>query len=191
MSLIVREPESNFIPAPPGLHLCVCCDVIDLGMVETQWGEKAMIRISWQTQDLMEDGTPYLISQRYTASLHEKSNLRQDLESWRGRAFTQEELAGFDLENLIGVPCQIQVAHNLGSNGKTYANVQAIVTAPKGSSLEVRDYTRKKDRDDYQPQPPTNGGDHYSSDYPDEDDPIPFFAPRNLVDPTWKDEELL
>ena len=43
----------------------------------------------------MPDGKPFLVRRRYTASLHEKSALRKDLESWRGRAFTNVELDGF------------------------------------------------------------------------------------------------
>ena len=59
----------------------------------------------------LADGKPFLISRRYSLSLHEKSSLRRDLESWRGRAFTQEELRGFDLEVLIGVGCLVSVVH--------------------------------------------------------------------------------
>ncbi|WP_349814402.1 phage replication initiation protein, NGO0469 family, partial [Neisseria gonorrhoeae] len=54
---------------------------------------------------LMPDGRPYLISRRYTASLHSKSQLATDLKSWRGRDFTPEERDNFDLRNILGKPC--------------------------------------------------------------------------------------
>ena len=41
------------------------------------------------------------ISATYTLSLGERSNLRKMLESWRSRAFTPEELQGFDLEKVF------------------------------------------------------------------------------------------
>jgi hypothetical protein len=78
----------------------------------------------------MDDGRPFELAPLYTASLHEKAKLRKDLESWRGRAFTPEELKGFDLEKLIGANCQIQVVHaKVGE--KVYANVAAIVPLSK------------------------------------------------------------
>ena len=51
------------------------------------------------------------ISKFYTLSLHEKSNLGQDLVSWRGRPFTETERQGFDITKLIGVTCQLNVMH--------------------------------------------------------------------------------
>ena len=30
MPLIIKQDESHFEPAPPGLHSAVCCDVVDL-----------------------------------------------------------------------------------------------------------------------------------------------------------------
>ena len=46
---------------------------------------------------------PRAISETYTNSLGEKANLRKMLENWRGRAFTQEEMDGFDLRNVLGL----------------------------------------------------------------------------------------
>ena len=60
-----------------------------------------------------------------------KASLRKDLESWRGQPFTKEELKGFDLKNILGASCQLQVVHNV-SDGKTYANIAAVMGLPKG-----------------------------------------------------------
>ena len=54
---------------------------------------------------------PRAISETYTNSLGEKANLRKMLENWRGRAFTQEEMDGFDLRNVLGKACMISVVH--------------------------------------------------------------------------------
>jgi hypothetical protein len=57
----------------------------------------------------MEDGRPFGAFKTYTASLFEAATLRKDLESWRGKSFTEEELAGFDISNLIGCTAKIEV----------------------------------------------------------------------------------
>jgi hypothetical protein len=64
----------------------------------------------------MEDGRPLSISRTYTQSLFESSALRKDLVSWRGKNFTPDEEAGFDISNLLGKNALIEVAHT--ANGK-------------------------------------------------------------------------
>lgn len=137
--------------APAGVHQAVCCDVVDLGMVETEWqGTKKTahkVRVIWQIDARMDDGRPFTVSSRYTASLHEKARLRADLQSWRGRAFTADELAAFDLEKLIGAGCLLNVVHT-ARNGRTYADIVAIMPLPARSPKLIisPDYVRAKDR---------------------------------------------
>lgn len=148
MPLLASEPRSLYQPAPAGLQQAVCCDVIDLGENVNQFNGKMQrkCRIVWQSEHLNDAlGLRYEISQMYTLSLHEKSGLRKHLQAWRGKAFSAEELAGFDLEKLIGANCQVQIEHKLGANGKTYANVTAIV--PMGRTMtpmSVEGYERRK-----------------------------------------------
>ena len=54
MAIIATKPNSNgtYTPAPEGVHDAVCCDVADLGIVETTWqGEtksQHKVRLVWQ-----------------------------------------------------------------------------------------------------------------------------------------------
>ncbi len=116
----------KFEPCPAGMQQAVCCDVIDLGIMETTFGQKWKIDIRWQSADLMSDERPYIINKRYTLSLNEKATLRHDLESWRGRPFNEAEIEGFDVERLIGANCLLNVVHKQGSKGGTFANVVSI-----------------------------------------------------------------
>lgn len=152
MSIIARKQKSDFTPCPEGLWPAVAGDVVDLGMVNTQWGEKHKVQIRWfaDAEPRRADRKPYMVSKKYTLSLHEKANLRLMLEVWRGRKFTEDELDGFDLESLIGVHCQIQVAHGQGDEGP-YAFPQVILKAVKnGRPVEVpSDYVRECNRPGY------------------------------------------
>jgi len=146
MPIIAKASQGSgesFVPAPVGIHRAICCDVVDLGMITSQFGTKHKVRLIWQTEATMPDGKPYLVDQRYTLSLDERSNLRRDLEAWRGRKFTLSEAAGFDLERLIGVQCGLVVVHKQGNTGgRVFANIQAVVPAMPGAPLAVRDYVR-------------------------------------------------
>lgn len=126
----------EFAQAPAGTHEAICIGVIDLG---TQTGSyqgqptvKRQVLIQWELpNELMEDGKPFIVSKFYTASLNEKATLRHDLESWRGRAFTEQELAGFESKNILQKPCLLSIIHN--DAGK--ARVASVMAIPKGMKL--------------------------------------------------------
>lgn len=147
----------TFTPAPAGLHQAVCVDVVDMGLLEVTYAGKTKkqhkVRIVWQLDLDTDDLKPFTVQKRYTLSLHEKATLRKELESWRGRPFTDEELAGFDLEKLLGANAQVNVQHTT-KNGETYANVISIVPLGRGmQKLTPRDYVRVKDRAEASPDP--------------------------------------
>lgn len=148
--IIARDapPDSGGPAAPNGLHLAVCCDVIDLGLKTSAFGTKPKVKIVWQLAEV-DAGTKrrYIVSRIYTNNLGPQASLRRDLESWRGRAFTKEELLGFNLLKLLGANCQLQTVATLREGGKTYPNVQAVVPPDKTKpKLVVVDYIRERDR---------------------------------------------
>ncbi len=155
MPIVATDPGGKeFTPAPEGLHSAVCVDVVDLGMMDNKFNpEKPQhkIRVVWQIEETDPENQDkrFIVSKMYTLSLHEKAQLRKDLEGWRARKFSPDELKGFDVEKLLGAPGQVQVIHNVSeANGKTYANVQAIVPLGRGMDKLAPDahYTRVCDR---------------------------------------------
>jgi hypothetical protein len=84
---------------------------------------------------------PRAISRRFTLSLNSKATLRSILESWRTRAFTDKELEGFDIKNLLGVNCQLSVIHEVykdkGGKDKTTAKVTAVMPLGKGQEKKM------------------------------------------------------
>jgi len=146
--------------APDGLHPAVCCDVIDLGQRTGPWGERHKVKVVWQLGTEDANKRRYLVSRMYTLSLAPKATLRRDLESWRGKAFTSEELDGFNLLKLIGANCQLQTVATVKDGGQMYANVQAIVPPPRTMPrLIAANYTRERERAQPRgnPAPPTMG----------------------------------
>jgi hypothetical protein len=130
---------SEFQQPPVGTHLGICIKVIDLG---TQDGEyqgrptsKRQVLITFELpNELMtgeNEGKPFIASKFYTASLSEKANLRHDLENWRGRAFTAQELNGFDSKNILGKPCLL----SLTETEKKKVRITGIMAVPKGTNI--------------------------------------------------------
>ena len=77
-----------------------------------------------------QKGEPLSVSKRYTLTLSEKSALRNDLKTWRGRDFTSDELRGFELMNILGAWAMLSVTRDAGSNGKEYTNIGAVMPVP-------------------------------------------------------------
>lgn len=142
MSLIASDKGGgNFKPVPAGTHRAVCTLIADMGVqpsarykpqqkVYVRW-ELPDEQIEWNDKDGNKHTGPMVIGKQYTLSLSEKANLRADLESWRGRMFTAQELKGFDLKNILGKPCMIGVKHD-AKGDKVYANVSAVMGLSKG-----------------------------------------------------------
>jgi hypothetical protein len=138
MSLTVNsESSSSIAPIEEGTYLGVCSMLVDLGMQYSDVYKKSSrkVLIGWEipeeTIEIDGEQRQRVLSKRYTANLSEKSNLRKDLASWRGRDFTADELKAFDLKNIVGASCLITVIHS--KNGeKTYANISSVVKLPKG-----------------------------------------------------------
>lgn len=158
--VMLTDSGSDYKPLPAGNYAATCIRVIDLGTQTTNYqGEEKSarkVRIFWEipeeTVEWEGQIRPATISSTYTASLHEKANLRKVLESWRGRAFTADELKGFDTKNVLGAPCLLNVVHT-EKDGRTYANVAGVTPLIKGMAKpELTGPLVNFDLDDFQPE---------------------------------------
>lgn len=139
MSVVVADKGGGGNPPPPGVHLGVCSRVWDLGEQEGFQGKlQHKVVIVWELDSRLTEGEyagkRHIHMQTYTASLNEKARLRQDLEAWRGKAFTPEELQGFDLEKLLGVMCQMNLVEYTKQNGGTGVKMASIMPPPAGAT---------------------------------------------------------
>jgi hypothetical protein len=139
MGLTVSENSgSTFKSAPAGTHVARCIRLIDIGTQHGEYQGKRTVRrqiiVMWELPNELMDGDepkPFVCSKFYTASLSEKANLRKDLEAWRGRAFSNEELAGFDLKTILGKPCMLSIVEKDGGGTK----VGGVMSLPKGMQV--------------------------------------------------------
>lgn len=131
--MLIMPKQNEFETVPAGSYAAVCYRVIDLGTQFSQFYQKAAhkIMISWELDEKMKDGRPFSIHKRYTLSSGKNASLRKDLESWRGKAFSDTEFGTFDIGVLIGVGCMLGVSIST-QEGQSYSNVSSIMKLPKG-----------------------------------------------------------
>lgn len=145
MSLTVKNEGGDFTPCPAGNHLGICYGVIDLGTQKSdafQWEGKLIpestrpqLLLMWEIPtELIEiegEMKPAVISKFYNAFWGERASLRIHLEAWRGRPFVGEEIAVFNVGNLLGKPCMINVLHTEAGKAK----IAGIAAIPKGMAV--------------------------------------------------------
>lgn len=139
---VKQNTTSSFKPIPEGMHLARCYRIIDLGTQTTRpkGVEKKMKKVLMQFEVHGEDekgnplvtdkGEPMSISKRFTASLYEMATLRKQLESWRSRKFTEQELRSFELKNVLGAWAMISVVKEEFDDGGDFVNIANIVPVP-------------------------------------------------------------
>jgi hypothetical protein len=126
-----------YTPPPSGTHMAKCVRLIDLGTQtsdfqgEAKTARKLLLAFELVGDLVRDDGEPFVVSKRFTASLHEKAALRKTLASWRGRDFNPTELQGFDLATVLGKPCMVSLI-DVEKDGKQFVNIAGVMAAPRG-----------------------------------------------------------
>jgi len=173
--MVVKDEAKDFEAIPMGMQQAVCAGNHDLGMQEGYGGKpQHKLVLVWELLERRTEGDfagqRFIVTKTYTATLNERSNLSKDLESWRGKAFTAEERAGFQLDVLTGVNCNLNLVEKESKNGRTYVNVAGIMPLHKGQKKV------EPENPGYKPQWVTQltDGDDGIPSADDFDDQIPF-----------------
>lgn len=129
---LTEESGGDFKRLETGVYNARCDLLADLGMRETNFGDKHKVYIRFAIPDQTvekEDGTTFQMSigSQYTASLNKKANLRKMLENWRGKPFTDEELKGFELTKLLNAPATVVVGSYVDREGKERPKIESVI----------------------------------------------------------------
>lgn len=131
---------------PAGMYQGRAYQMLEIGTnVETINGDTkrlCKVRIGWELPeetrvfDEAKGAEPIVISKEYTLSMNEKANLRKDLESWRGKKWTDAEANDFDITKLIGAPCLLNITHKPSKKdpSKVYEEISSITPLMKGQA---------------------------------------------------------
>lgn len=149
MAIIVsNEGSYERVPIPTGTHAARCVGMVEIGTVTTEWEGKEKqqrkVRLTWELvneQKTYEDKEGkevtknHIISKTYTALLSDKSKLREHLNSWRGKPFTEEEAKAFDITKVLGHACILTIIDHTSKAGKTSQVISGIGSTMKGMTV--------------------------------------------------------
>lgn len=127
----------------------VIVDVTPLKKGQSEFGERDVFRLVYETEVTDDDGKRFCVwSRPYTPSLNEKANFRKDIKKILGRDLTKLECDEFDTEGLIGMGVKMIIQHEDGKDGKTYSVISFVGPDKDKKTLESSGkYTRVKDRE--------------------------------------------
>jgi hypothetical protein len=133
-----KSTGGDFPLQPAGTHLAVLFQLVDLGTQQVTYEGKTkavrQVKLVFELhgeEAKLSDGRPMAISKTFSRSGHEKSGLRLFMEKWRGKKFTDEEIAEFDFRTMLGKPCLLNVVHKDMTNG-TMAQIEGASRLMQG-----------------------------------------------------------
>jgi hypothetical protein len=142
---ILIEDTNDYTPASEGTHIAVLCDAEEMGVLDTKDGPVPRLRLTFQLTELTPGGRRQTASCWCTRTTKPKSKLRGIITTLVGDNFPKP----FDVETLLGSSCLIRVEHQTGKDGNLYGTAVAVMPLPRDvKPITVKDYVRRKDRDD-------------------------------------------
>ena len=141
-TVVIKDSGQRFAPHPEGSYVMECCDVVDLGeKVDAYPGQPPRltykVALVFRSGEAADDGRFYDVSLEATASMNERATLRQFLDQWRGKSYTDEQArGGIPVHKLVGQLAYLTIEHKTSGSGRVYAKIRSTAPAPKGSKLD-------------------------------------------------------
>jgi len=133
-----KDAGGGFDPHSEGQHSLLCVDVVNLGLKIDEFpgsepkevGKAALVFASGERHD---DNSLVIVTVEMTLSMYEKANMRQFLESWRGRSYPAEQAeAGVPLHKLQGQNGLASIEHITTRRNRLFAKIRSISPLPDG-----------------------------------------------------------
>lgn len=148
MSIFKRIPTGgkggDFEYPPAEATSAVLVSIIDMGThtVPGFDGKKDYDRHSlllvWELPGVNQsNGTSFVVANEYTLSMNKKAGLRILCRDWRGRDFTDEEAANFELESMLGQVCTLDLQEKTTKKNNTITVVAGATRLDKRLPVPV------------------------------------------------------
>lgn len=141
----MKAPNKPRILPPQGTFPARVYRIVYLGTVKGEYkgvpNESAKVSITWELPTKThvfkegEPAKPFSMSKMVSHSMGKKSSLRPIVEGMLGVAFTDEEAYGYDLDEIMGMPCLLGIAYQDTPDGqkaiiKSYSQIPEGMTCP-------------------------------------------------------------
>jgi len=128
----MKAPTTKKEVLEEGNYPATLYKIVYMGVVEGEYkGEKTSaykVNLTWELPTEMkewkegEGEKPVVVSKMYTLSMNNKANLRSIVEGMIG-GMTDAEAVDYDVDNLLGQTCLLNVSYGISETGKEKQNV--------------------------------------------------------------------
>lgn len=132
MSIInpTKRTASTFVNAK-------CVAVEDLGVMDTKFGKKPMVRFTFETDQLNEFGQKRRLTRLFHKHFHPMSALSVAAKAWSERDLAAEDENGeVDLQTFVESPACIKIEPGAEKGGRHYDNIVEILPL-NGEKIET------------------------------------------------------
>lgn len=133
----MKAPNKPKVLAPAGSHVARLVSIIYIGTLQSQFGEAYKVRFTWELPNELhkfkegEAEKPFVVSKKFTLSMHEKATLRKFSTGIVGRKMSDEEATVYDIDDMLGRESLITITHTESDKG-VFADVESANPLPKG-----------------------------------------------------------
>lgn len=174
----IYPSKGTFCLVTKGIHPAVCCEFLDLGIVETKWGKKPKGAWIFQVNELDDDGKRKEVKCKFNltvGTVKKPSKVQKLMGKWRGEAYDQDELENGDVdpERTVGQPCLLDIEHTTLDDGTTIHYIDGILP-PGDVRLQPEGYVPTSERET---STPSGNGNDRNGTGPRHEDPEESEAP--------------
>ena len=133
-----KDSGGGFDPHSEGQYAVMCVDVVNLGIRIDEYPgkdprESPKVALVFASGEHQDGGDMTIVTVEMTLSMYETANMRQFLESWRGKSYTPEQAeAGVPLHKLHKQAGLASIEHIITKRGRKFAKLRSISPLPDG-----------------------------------------------------------
>ena len=103
--------------------------VEDMGVMNTKFGKKPMVKFAFETDQVNEYGTKRRLTRLFHRHTHPMSAVSVAVKSWCGRDLAAEEdnVGEVDWQQFVGLPARLKIEPGKMKDGRRYENIVAIL----------------------------------------------------------------
>jgi len=132
MSIINHEKRDTSL-----LLSAECIAVEDMGVMDTKFGKKPMVKFTFETDQTNQYGQKRRLTRLFHKHFHSMSALSTAAKAWCNRDLAAEdECIGVDFQTFVGSPALIKIEPGAEKGGRHYDNIVEILPI-NGEEVEM------------------------------------------------------
>src|ERR1019366_2027999 len=123
------ETITNMETCAPATVKAKCSAVEDMGMMDTMFGKKRLLKFTFETDQVNEYGYKRRLTRLFNRHTHPKSSISIAAKAWCGRDLAAEEAddGRVNWQSFVGLAARLKLEPGAVKDGKCYEKIVEIL----------------------------------------------------------------